>query len=273
MNQSTNLAEIEKSVSAFKEDLRQYQNEISDNSTKLAEAYAAPQPTPDQRRFIPLLADAPFAEALPGRTAIPRVALPADYREGGFPEQLQRRIEKLRSAQDIVEEINTFYAEETKLRNFDVQVASHYAGEEASLPAGWRLREHASFSDFGVNPERVPWPYRNGEVPPELQKHIVSRTWQLSAGAQEAALDEIRRFTVDQIQRRSLVEDILKRRYALDQMPLMHPPTHVEIVDFSPEALGLNRALRNAAVKSETPQLTPEPQSLKTSPTDGKGQP
>jgi len=120
MNQSTNLAEIEKSVSGLKADLRRYQAEISDDLERSAEAYGRPQPIPsNQRPFLALLQDG----FQPRRIRIPQEKIPAEYYWNGIPADLQARLQKLTREDDIIEEMNAFAAEEINLRNLGARQA------------------------------------------------------------------------------------------------------------------------------------------------------
>ena len=77
MNQSTNLAEIEKSVRGLKDELASYRAEVSDDPTKLNMAFGKPQPSPVQRQFLSLLADVPQD----GRIPLPEEKVPPEYRQ------------------------------------------------------------------------------------------------------------------------------------------------------------------------------------------------
>ena len=106
MNQSTNIAEIEKSVTCLKEELARYLNEISDDSAQLQAAFGPPQPSADERRFLAMLADVPQS----GRVLILREQIPLDYWEG-IPPELETRVQGMNDPKRIVEEINAYYLE------------------------------------------------------------------------------------------------------------------------------------------------------------------
>jgi hypothetical protein len=110
------------------------------------------------------------------------------------------------------------------------------------------------------------------EIPPELQRHLVSRTANLSGGKEAAVMDEMRRFQGDQIQRRQIVEGIEKRRRSLDQVPLTHPPTQLQIVDLPADEAAESRPLE-ARRKEQNPLLTPSPKSGINPSINGKGKP
>jgi len=268
MNQSTSILEIEKSVTGLKEELARYRAEISDDGAKIHAAFGPVQTSVEQQKFAVLLADVPK----PGRIRISREALPSEYYWHGVPPELQGRLAKLGSAQEIVEEMNVFHGEEASLRNLEAQQAASHAGEGASLPPGWRAQEHFQLSQIGVRPDSLPPTYRNMEIPPELQRRLVSRTQSLSAGREAAALDEMRRFEGDQFQRRSVLEAIQKRRQALDQQPSTQPPLEIEIIDSQPNPAP-TAAQPEAGPKGPILPLTPEPQSAIKTLTDGKGKP
>lgn len=268
MNQSTNIAEIEKSVSGLKEELARYRAEISDDPAKVHAAFGPARPSVEQQKFALMLAEAPQ----PGRIRIPREAVPSEYYWHGVPPILAKRLAKLGSAQEIVEEMNVFHGEEASLRNLEAQQAASHAGEEASLPPGWRAQKRFQLSQIGVRPNSLPQTYRTLEIPPELQRRLVSRTQNLSAGREAAALDEMRRFEGDQFQRRSVLEAIQKRRQALDQQPSTQPPLEIEIIDSQPNP-DPTAAQPETGPKGPILPLTPEPQSAIKTLTDGKGKP
>jgi hypothetical protein len=110
------------------------------------------------------------------------------------------------------------------------------------------------------------------EIPPELQRRLVSRTQNLSAGREQAALEEIRRFEGDQLQRRGIVEAIRKRRQILEQQPSAQPPLEIEIIDHQPSP-GTTAAQPESGSKGPFSPLTLEPQSVIKTLTDGKGKP
>jgi hypothetical protein len=112
MNQSTNLAEIEKLVREFRDDLRSFQNKISDDPGRFAATPAAPEAAPNQRSSLALVSDA----LQPKRTLLRQEQVPHEY-WNGLPPDLQQRISKLTKEQDMIEELHLFAAEELRLRN------------------------------------------------------------------------------------------------------------------------------------------------------------
>jgi len=230
MNQSTNLAEIEKAVSEFREDMRRFRNQISDDLPTLATSFAPPDPTANQQLFIALLADAPQAR----RMVLRQEQVPHEY-WNGIPPELQQRLRKLTKEEEIVEELHVFSAEEARLRNLDAVESS--SGGGYLVPPDWKPKEHLKLEDFarqtGLRADSIPWTYRSKELPPELQRRLAARTAYSGPGAQATVMDEIRRFEVDQIQRRLTVEAMQKRRSPLDLMQAMRPPLQIEIVPSS----------------------------------------
>jgi hypothetical protein len=268
MNQSTNIAEIEKSVADLKHELARYLAEISDDAAKVQAAFSPPQPSGEQQQFLALLADIPQ----PQRILIPRALVPPEYARQGLPPELQSRVAKLTNAREIAEEMTAFHDEETRLRNVDIQHASHSAGEEVTLPAGWHPHEHFQLSELGINLDSLPSTYRNMEIPPELQRHLVSRTVNLSGGKEAAVMDEIRRFQGDQIERRQIMEGIQKRRRSLDQIPLTQPPVQVQIVDLPTDGAAEPRP-SEAPRNKQNSLLTPSQKSEINASVNGKGKP
>jgi hypothetical protein len=188
------------------------------------------------------------------------------------PAELQKRLVKLSSAQEIMDEMNIFHNEEVGLRNLDARQTSRFAGQEAFLPPFWHPQEHFQFSQFGFRPESIPWRFRDMEIPPELQKRIILRTQNMSDGRETAILDEIRQFEGDQRERRLTLEAIQKRRRTLDRELLTRPPSQIEIVTSVP-----NPTASSAPAEKRPPvgflQLTPEPQSVISTSTVRKGKP
>jgi hypothetical protein len=162
MNQSTNLAEIEKSVSALKNDLRRYRSGISDDPARVAEAFGARQPAPNQQKFLALLNDTPGTR----RIRIPQARVPPQY-WNELPEELQKRLQNLDTEQEVVEEMNAYVAEEIGMRNLDARLALN--GPRQSSPVDQRERTLLLES---VRNRRSPL---NQEIPtrPPLQIEIV----------------------------------------------------------------------------------------------------
>jgi hypothetical protein len=262
MNQSTNIAEIERTFAEFKAELARYRAEISDDPARVRAAFSPPQPSAEQQRFLAMLTDFGQSEAI----LLPRERVPADYWRG-MPQELESRLAKLVNPNDIVEEINLFHNEEVSFRNVQFQTASP-AGMEATLPPLWHPHEHFLLSELGIHLERIPWTYQHMEIPPELQKRLVWRTQNLSDGREEVVLDEIHRFEGDRIQRRLALAAIQQRRRPLDREPLTHPPSRVEIVASVPDSAPPEKGPTNAIFL-----LTPESESTIKATTLGKGKP
>lgn len=130
MNQSTNIAEIEKSVAALKGELARYRAEISDDSAKVHTAFGAAQPAGDQMKFLAMLADFPQA----GRILIPREQIPLDYWEG-IPLELETRLQGINDPKSIVEEINAYYLQTYTRKNGHPPPDETAAKQIAALPA------------------------------------------------------------------------------------------------------------------------------------------
>jgi hypothetical protein len=233
MNQSTNLAEIEKSVSSFKEDLRQYQNEISDSSSKLAEAYGAPKPNAQQQRFLALLKD-----DLQPVIRIARERVPLEYWEG-IPPALEQRLQGINDPEQIVAEINAHYVQDYNRKHGhappDETIARQLAGSPAyeNLPphVGNTLVSDPAFGYKKLNPPDDP---------------------------------EARRRWIEEQNAASMREHLQR---------VSTPNSRIRIVPESALAGERSPAVAPQPKDSENSQLTPTPQSLRTAPTDGKGKP
>jgi hypothetical protein len=157
MNQSTNLAEIEKSAAALKEELRRYQNEISDSPAGLAEAYGV-QPDQEQQKFLVMLrADPP--PAIP----IARERVPLEYWDG-LPPDLDQRLQAVNDGEKIVAEINAHYTLDYVRKHGhappDETIARQLAGSPAyeNLPPHVRntLAVDPAFGYKNLNPPNEP---------------------------------------------------------------------------------------------------------------------
>ncbi len=224
MNQSTNLMEIERSVTNLKSALSRYRSEISDDLTKTTEAFSPRPPPANQQAFLALLEDGPHAR----RIGIPQERVPHEY-WNGIPPELQQRLRKLTTERDIIEEMHTFAAEEIGLRN---QETMRNIGRVPYLPPPQPLGQKPQVN---LRPEDVPLTWRGRPIPPELQERLASlNTLSEPSVRQMRTRDEINRFFIDQDQRRFALEAVQKRRTALDQQPLMHPPLQIEIIPSPP---------------------------------------
>ena len=251
MNQSTNLAEIEKSVSGLKADLRRYQNEISDDLAKSAEAFGLPQPPATQQKFLALLQDG----LTPRHIRIPQEGIPREY-WNGIPAELQSRLRKLAKEQEIIEEMNVYAAEEARLRNLE---ANHPTDRSHSpVPV-------AQKPGTIVRPENLPPPWRGRPIPPELQERLASLNAIGEPSARQMRIrDEVNKFFIDQDQRQFAVEAVRKRRSPLDQQPVTQLPLQIEIVPSSAES----NTIQNLPNSLLTP--TPERQIKSTTTDTGK---
>lgn len=250
MNQSTNLAEIEKSVSGLKADLRQYQNEISDDPAKGAEAYGSARPGPNQEKFLALLGDSP----LPGRLRIARELVPQEYWDT-IPDQLQLRLNGVRNADDIVAEMRAFHSQEGVRRR---DQAEH---ERQSLYRQYGVR-------FGQEPQvNVPQHLLPGEYRDSMPLELKLRL----AGKQgEAAIrSEIARFQLD-VRNRETAEQA--KAFLSSTMASGLKPTTFELVPAS--ALVREKSPPHAETNqpaSKNLPLTPEPESGTNPPATDKG--
>jgi len=233
MNQSTNLAGIEKSVSAFREDLRQYQNEISDSSARLADAYGAPQPNPQQQRFLALLKD-----DLHPVIRIARDRVPLEYWEG-IPPELEQRLQGVNDPEQMVAEINAYFVQDYNRKHGHAPPDETVAKQLAGSPAYENLPPHvrntlASDPAFGYKKLNPP-------DDPEARRHWMEEQ---NAASMREYLQRVNPSS-------SRIQFVPASVLADDQSAHIPP---------QPENSG-------------TSQLTPQPQSLKTGPTDGKGKP
>jgi hypothetical protein len=224
MRQSTNLAEIEKSVAGLQSELRRYRIEISDSQAKLAEAFTPQQPSAYQQQFLALIQ----AEALPGRIRIPEERVPVQYWKG-LPPELAARVQKLADEREIIEEMNVFAAEEIYLRNLEARRAMNQPKMQPQpLPLG-------QSPQAAIRPEDLPLPWRGRPVPDELQQRLADlNNVGGASGRQMRRRDEINKFFIDQDQDRRALEVVRQRRSLLDQLPVAHAPLQIEIVPSLP---------------------------------------
>lgn len=170
MNQSTNLVEIEKSVSGLKADLRRYQNEISDDPAKGAEAYGPARPEPNQEKFLALLETGP----MPGRLRIARERVPQEYWDT-IPEQLQIRLEGSRTADEIVG-IMWAYHREGEIRRQQEQQRARTAAREQAMSVlrqrGISPPPNRSQPQTNPNPPQQPGPADQNPIPTMYREWI-----------------------------------------------------------------------------------------------------
>lgn len=233
MNQSTNLAEIEKSVSVFKEDLRQYQSEISDSSAKLAEAYGAPQPNPRQQRFLALLKD-----DLQPVIRIERERVPLEYWEG-IPPELEQRLQGVNDPEQIVAEINAYYVQDYNRKHGHAAPDETIAKQLAGSPGYENLPPH--IRNTLVSDPAFGYKKLNPPDDPEAR-----RRWMVEQNA-------------------ASMREYLQR--------VSPPNSRIRIVPASALAGERPPPVAPQPKDSENSQLTPTPQSLKTGAIDGKGKP
>jgi hypothetical protein len=253
MNQSTNLAEIEKSARALKDELRRYRNEISDDPAKVAVSFGPPTRA-NQQKFLALLQDGPQ----PRRIFIPQEKVPHEY-WNGLPLELEKRLRKLTKEEDIIEEMNLYAAEEIGLRNqATMQMMNHPPVQPPPLAFGQKPQ-------VNIRSEDLPLPWRGRPIPPDLQERLTSlNTITEPSVRQMRTRDEINNFFTDQDQRRFTLEAVRKRRGLLDQQPVMQLPLQIEIIPSTRE----NGAPPNAPDLLLTPQ--PERQIKPTTIDTGK---
>ena len=219
-DQSTNLAEIEQTVTSLKTDLRQYRNELSDNPEKLSEAFGAPRPSPYQQQFLAMIQ----GDAMTRRIRIPEANVPPQYWRS-IPPELAARVQKLATAQEIIEELNVYFAEELYLQNREAQRAARSTAFPI-MPAipGQKTQPI-------IRSEDLPQPWRGQPVPEELQARLASlNTIDNATLRKMRTRDEINRFFMDQNQDRMAVDAVKKRRSLLDELPASQMPVRIEIV-------------------------------------------
>lgn len=228
MNQSTNLAEIQKTVEQVKSELSDYRREISDDVSKMTEAFS-----PQNASSAAL----PVPETQIRRITIPSERVPAEYL-GGVPPDLLARLQKLRGVDEMVEEMNAFYAEEMNLRS---QKNRARMNDEALLPHGWQPQENFNFAQLGIRPENLPYAYRDMKVPPELQKRLMVMAAMKQITTVYSVTSEIQRYQGEQMIKTSAEYPILARRATLDKEPLMQPFLQIQIIPTqeSPSANGI----------------------------------
>ncbi len=246
MNQSTNLAEIEKLVAKLKDDLRQYRNQISDDPEKVAAAFGWTQPAANQQKFLALFQNGPFGR----RIRIPQEKLPPEY-WNGIPPGLQRRLQKLTREEDIIEEMQVFAAEEVGLRNREAMLAPG----RSPLPVS--PQPFGPKAQVNIRPEDLPPPWRGRPISPELQERLASLNSITEPSVRQMQTrDEINRFFIDQDQRRFALEAVQKRRAALDQQSVSGSPLQIEIVP-SPSLQGLQATGTNSLLTPQSERSIP----------------
>lgn len=220
MNQSTNLAEIERAVASLKTDLRQFRNELSDNPQKLSEAFGTPQPSPYQQQFLTMIQ----GDTMTRRIRIPEANVPPQYWLS-MPPELAARVQKLATAQEIIEELNAYAAEEVYLQNLAARHASHaMAFPPVPVLPGQKAQPIIQSKD-------LPLPWRGQPVPEELQARMASlSTISDPTSRQMRMRTEINHFFSEQHQQRMVEDAVKKRRRLLDQLPANQVPVQIEIV-------------------------------------------
>ena len=225
VNQSTNLVEIEKAVSEFREDFRRFRNQASDDLPRLAASFVPPAAPLNQQLFAALLADAPQGR----RVVLRQEQVPHEY-WNGVPPALQERLRKLTKEEEILEEMHAFAAEEAGLRNQEAMLAM---GRPPVLAAPQPFGQKPQVN---LRPSDLPLPWRGRAISPELLERLESlNTISEPSVRQMRTREEIDRFFMDQDQ----------RRFALDQEPVTRPPLQIVIVP-APAANSGSPALPNS---------------------------
>jgi len=174
------------------------------------------------------------------RVVLPQEKVPPAYWKA-MPPELQERVRKLATEQEILEELNVYAAEEVQLRNVAASASMNGMAYAAVMPPNWKAKEHLTLEEFarqiGVPANAIPWTYRNHQVPPELQQRLLAPAGYSPAANRVALMDEVRGFEIEQSQRRFTVEAVRQRRRPLDQVPAAPSPVQIEIVP----AAGQNR--------------------------------
>ena len=255
MNQSTNLAEIEQSVASLKTDLRQYRNELSDNPEKLSEAFGAPRPSPYQQQFLAMIQ----TDAMVRRIRIPEANVPPQYWLG-MPPELAARVQKLATAQEIIEELNVYFAEELYLQNLEARQADH-ALAFPPVPVLPGQKPHPVIQSKDLPPH-----LRGRPVPEELQQRLASLSTISNPSARQVRMEQvIHQFFSDQDQHRMAMESVTKRRHLLDQLPVSQVPVRIEIVPTP-------NPVQATETRPDLP-LTPAPERQINEPSIRKGKP
>lgn len=223
MRLNTNMTEIEAELAAFNADLRQYQRERSDFPFTT---------TPQSIPLATLLTELEASPLVPP-IRIERDAVPHEY-QNGMPPELVKRISKLTTARDIVEEMHLFYAEEIQLFHLANQRRMQQ-GVYGSPPPDFSPRNDMRFKDLGISlpPAYDNYTGREKKVPLELQQRIAFRTQNVGADGRrrrEVILTELRNYEFQERAQQQSIDIIRQRRQELDQIVPLHPPTKIQIV-------------------------------------------
>ena len=272
MNRSTDIAAIERAAADLKNEVNEYAMERNTDTGILQIHNSDEWPVQMTNRthkilfrvsFVPppvrLLAtsepDEPLEnEILPKsqRVVLPAEFVPPQYWQSTPPELLNR-LQKLNNERDMVEEMNVYAAEETRLQNLKMQNAMSQMQFQPPPPVPFGQNPQSN-----IRPQDLPLPWRGKPVPQELQDRIASLNQQNAP--QSRIKETIDDFFIQQGQQQMTVDAIQSRRSPLDQQPVTRPPFQLEIVPQTPAPPRLNLLLTKPPVQLEIiPRKTPEP--------------
>ena len=169
------------------------------------------------------------------RMIFPAELVPPQYWRTTPPELLNR-LQKLSNARDMVEEMNVYAAEETRLHNLEMEsrMRQPYFQPPPPLPFGEKRQTD-------ISPQDLPMPWRGKPVPQELQDRLASLNLQNTP--QSRIKQTIDDFFIQQDQRQMAVQAIQSRRSPLDQQPVSRAPLQIEIVPQTPTLPKFNSLL------------------------------
>ena len=233
MAHSTDLNAIGQAVTNFTKNFRQYRNDISDNLQLESQEPKLRGPSPffNGSDAIAKSTSVDTMDILqPDHISIAQERIPAEYLWNGIPQALQKRLGKLNSADQIIEEMNVYAAEEINLRNLDTQ--AHMRDQGLLVPPGFQPKANFKVTELGIRQDDLPYDLQHMEITLELQKRLAAKTQYVTDGYNKktAIVNELRNFQIDQDQRRFVVHDIEARRSILNHTE-DYPPSQIVIIN------------------------------------------
>lgn len=216
--QSTNMAEIEQAMVDLIQELKAYESKMSDIPGQAVPTGMASEPPANQQKFIPLWQDANPVRVV----SIPGEEVPTKYRQQ-IPAELLNRLQKLRTAQEMIAEMHVFGAEEYRLRNIQGKQATDQSRFKSMLPT-------AVGSPVKISLEDIPVQWRDRSIPPELQERLSTLNVITIPSVRRSQINnEINRYFNEQNLKKIQADSIKARRMSLETEPFIGPPTRIEI--------------------------------------------
>jgi hypothetical protein len=250
MNRSTDVAAIEKAAASLKDEVDAYVKAVTTDMHHVKYRLVIVPMAPAQTQTV---SQDNFSEAVDvssqTRTIqIPAESVPYGYRES-MPPELLSRLQKLNNANDIIEEMQAYSAEETRLHNVELQ-------NQMSLPpiqpVPLPLGQHPQTT---IQSQDLPLPWRGRTIPPELQERLANL--QLQNAPETQIKQTIDGFYIGQGQLQIALKEIRARREVLDRQSVTHPPFNIEIVPETPMPKSAILPLTNALLRIQIePQRT-----------------